>query len=145
MVAEIYVGIFVDQHIVVVGGINLGDCDIQFTIVGYCEFIPYHIVLEFGQVGVTTVGHYLHDAAGALRGGGGAEGLVHTEGDSEDAVVAIVGQLGELNSRLVFLAIFAFLTLLRFLILGGLGSFCFAFVVALSLHIAVSKYQSTSE
>ena len=40
-------------------------------------------MLKFGQIGVTLVSHYFHDTACALRGSGGAEGMVHTQGDGK--------------------------------------------------------------
>ena len=107
-------------------------------------------MLEFGQVGVTTVGHYLHDASGALRGGGGTEGLVYVEGYGKETVIAVVGKFGKRDFGYLGFALFAFFILLRLLVFGllvfgGFRSFGAAFRFALSLDIGVSKYQSTSE
>ena len=69
-------------------------------------------MLKLGQIGMAFVGHHLHHTAGALRGHGRAESLVHIQGNCKKAVVAVVGQIHQRYGRGVFGAFFPFFILL---------------------------------
>ena len=113
VVAEVGVGIAVDHHVVVVGEVQLSNGDVELSIVGHSEFVPYCIMFKLRKVGMTFVRHHLHDAACALGGRGRAESLVNVDRYSEDAIATIVGELGKLNSRLVAFTFLVFLAFFR--------------------------------
>ena len=40
MIAEVDVGVFVYYHVVIVGGIYLRDCNVEFAVIRHGKFVP---------------------------------------------------------------------------------------------------------